>query len=388
MKRFCRIRQLSCLTAVLIMTAACCLAETGIRVEDRGLDLSDEISIHYPAVTGLPDAALEEQINDRIQQDNGILDYLSRAAQLISGGSLRTQWTGGIAGGDLFTCTVSAEGALETMRPAHALTGSNIDLRDGHEISLDELFTDEEAAREMIECYLEDEVAPDLSAHLQNSELTPIPENFVIEPAGLRLLYPADMLSTLNDRAGDIRIGWYRLREALDLNEESILSRLGTEEMINLSPESADKLKRAAAEGSLPGIPASLGDPMQELTDRYHLLTDPDGYEGGRMFSLEGGAFRKIYLLTDDLSRGWEDSAVQGIRMDEGCVYGLCVGETLREEWLSVFGEPDNEASISEEKAEANRIVPGKCDYYRCGGYRLQLYSDGGGTLISIVLAE
>jgi len=388
MKHFRRIRRLCCLTAALMMTAAGCLAETGIRVEDRGLDLSDEISIHYPAVTGLPDAAQEDQINDRIQQDNRIREYLARAAQLISGGSLKTEWTGGIAGEDLFACIVSAEGALETPRSVHALTGSNIDLRDGREIALSELFTDETAARETIESYLEDEVAPDMSAHLQNSELTPMPETFVIEPAGLRLLYPMEKLSTLGDRAGDIRIGWYRLRDALDLSEGSILSRLGTEEMISLTPEGAEKLKSAAAEGSLPGIPASLGESMQELTDRYHLLTDPDGYEGGRMFALEGGAFRKVYLLTDDLSRSWENSTVQGIRMDEGCAYGLCVGETLREEWLSVLGEPDNEADISEEKAEANRIVPGKCDYYRCGEYRLQLYSDEGGTLVSLVVAE
>ena len=109
MKCIRRIRQLSCLAAVLVMIAGCSLAETEIRVEDRGLDLSDEISIHYPAVTGLADAELEEQINDRIQQDNGIRDYLARAAQLISGGSLKTEWAGGITDGDLFICTVSAE---------------------------------------------------------------------------------------------------------------------------------------------------------------------------------------------------------------------------------------------------------------------------------------
>jgi len=388
MKFFRRIRKLYCMAAVLIMAAGCCLAETDVRVEDRGLDLSEKISIHYPAITGTEDAALGEQINDQIQQDNRIPEYLARAAQLISGGSLRTEWTGGITGEELFSCTVSAAGALETTRTAHALTGSNIDLRDGHEIGLQELFTDETAAREMIEGYLEDEVALDLSAHLQNSEVTPIPETFVMEPVGLRLLYPADQLSTLNDRAGEIRIGWYRLREVLDLSEGSILSRLGAEEMITLSPESAEKLRSTAAEGSLPGIPAAIGDGMQEKTDRYHLLTDPDGYEGGRMFSLEGGDFRKVYLLTDDLSRDWEHSVVQGIRADEGCAYGLCIGETKRDEWLDALGEPDSEAEISDEKAEANRIVPGKCDYYSCGYYRLQLYSDEDGTLVSIVLTE
>lgn len=388
MKFFHRIRQLGCVTVALIMTAVNCPAEADIQVEDRGLDLTEEISIHYPAVTIAEDAELEARINDQIQADNGIKEYLARAAQLISGGSLKTEWTGGIVGEDLFICTVSAEGALETTRPTHVRTGSNIDLRDGHEITAGELFTDETAARNMIENYLEDEVAPDLSAHLQNSEITPMPETFVIEPAGLRLLYPINQLSTLSDRAGDIRIGWYRLREVLDLSEGSILSRLGAEEMIELSPESAEKLRNVTAEGSLPGIPAALGDRMQELTDRYHLLTDPDGYEGGRMFAPEGGAFRKVYLLTDDLSRDWKNSTVQGIRMDEGCAYGLCVGETKRDEWLEALGEPDSEAEITEDKAEANRIVPGTCDYYSCGNNRLQLYSDEDGTLVSIILTE
>lgn len=388
MKFFRRFRLCWCVAAALLLAAGCCLAETDIQVEDRGLDLPPEISIHYPAVTAAGDAELEELINSRIQVDNGIKEYLARAAQLISGGSLRTEWAGGIAGEDLFVCTVSAEGALETTRRTHRLTGSNIDLRDAHEIALYELFTDEAAAREAIESYLEDEVAPDLSAHLQNSEITPVPETFVLEPAGLRLLYPVEQLSTLGDRAGDIRIGWHRLREMLDLSEGSILSRLGAEEMITLTPQSAEKLKGVAAEGRLPGIPAALGDGMQELADRYHLLTDPDGYEGGRMFALEGGAFRKVFLLTDDLGSGWETSAVQGIRMDEGCAYGLCVGETKRDEWLAVLGEPDSEAGISAEKAEAIRTVPGKCDYYSCGEYRLQLYSDEEGLLASIVLAE
>ena len=383
-----KLRQLGCLTAALILAAGGCLAETEIRAEDRGLDLTGEISIHYPAVTGMEDQELEEGINNRIQQDNRIREYLDRAALLISGGSLRTSWTGGVTGDDVFTCTVSAEGALETTRQTHALTGSNIDLRDGHEIAFGELFTDEAEAREITEAYLEETVGPELSAYLQNSEVVPVPETFVLEQAGLRLLYPVKQLSTLSDRAGDIRIGWYRLREVLDLSEGSILSRIGAEEMITLTQESGEKLRTEAAEGRLPGIPAAVGEGMQELTDRYRLLTDPDGYENGRMFYLEGGAFRGVYLLTDDLSRDWKDSTVQGIRMDEGCAYGLCAGETEREAWLEALGDPDSEAEISAEKAEANRTVPGKCDYYGCGDYQLQLYSDEDGRLVSVVLTK
>ena len=127
---------------------------------------------------------------------------------------------------------------------------------------------------------------------------------------------------------------------------------------------------------------------MQELTDRWHTLTDPDGFEGGRLFALEGGCFRGVYLMTDDLSRDWQESRVQGIRADQGCLWGLCVGETQRAEWLAGLGEPDGTADIGEEKAEANRMVPGACDYYRCGEYLLQLCSDTDGILASIVLTE
>ena len=158
--------------------------------------------------------------------------------------------------------------------------------------------------------------------------------------------------------------------------------------MITLSAGSAEKLRDAVSAGSLTGIPAAIGDSMQELTDRWHMLTDPDGFEGGRLFSLEGGCFRGVYLITDDLSRGWEQSKVQGIRMDQGCLWGLCPGESLRAEWLAELGNPDGTTEIGEEKAEENRLVPGICDYYHCGEYLLQLYSDEDGTLVSVILTE
>ena len=384
---FRRICRTVCLMAALLVFVSACGAEEAFSVEDAGLDFSEALSIHYPAVTGSGDGELLKQVNELIQEKCRIGDYLGRTAQLISGGSLKTEWKGGIYG-EVFSCAVSALGAVENTRTTHVWTAANADLRDGREITLAELFTDEEAALEQIESYLDEYVAPDLSAHLQNSELTPLPETFFLEPSGLTLLYPVSRLSTLSDRAGDIRIPWNVLRDELDLGEDSIPVRIGAENMITLSARSAELLRAAAAEGCLTGIPAKIGDSMQELTDRYHMLTDPDGFEGGRLFALEGGCFRGVYLMTDDLDRKWENSRVQGIRMDQGCLWGLCAGETPRTEWLAELGDPDGSAEIGEEKAEANRIVPGVCDYYDCGDYILQLYSDEDGTLISIVLSE
>ncbi|MCR5565581.1 MAG: DUF4163 domain-containing protein [Clostridiales bacterium] len=385
MKRFRTIRRILCLTAAMLLAfvSACC-AE-GAEVVEEGFAFSEELSVRYPQITGLGDEALQAQVNRLIQEKSNSGGYLSRAALLISGGSLKVEWKGGILG-DVFSCAVSASGAVENTRNTYVWTAVTADLRDGQEIAFDQLFTDAEAAKDLIAEYLEDEVAPELSAHLANSELTPVPELFFLEKSGVTLLYPVSRLSTLSDRAGDIRIGWNVLRDVLDLSEDSVASRIGVQEMISLTGGSAEQLRAMAAEGSLTGIPARLGDSMKELTDRYHMLIDPDGFEGGRLFSLEGGCFGDVFLMTDDLTRGWENSVVEGIRMDRGCLWGLCVRETAREDWIAALGEPDGSAEIDEDKAEAIRGYTGTCDYYYCGERILQLYSDEAGILVSIVL--
>ena len=387
MKFFRTIHRMICLTAALLVFVSACAAEEWPVIGDEGLDLTEAISIHYPALSGAGDEELLREINGLVQERCRIGEYLTRAAQLLSGGSLKVEWKGGVMGG-VFSCAVSASGAVENSRTTHVWTAVSADLRDGREISFGELFTDGETARELIGECLENEVLPELSPYLQNSELFPLPETFYLEQSGLTLLFPASQLCTLSDRAGDIRISWHVLRDALDLEEDNIPARIGVKDMIILSPESAEQLLAMTAEGAVTGIPARIGDSIQALTDRYHLLNDPDGFEGGRLFSLEGGCFRGVFLMTDDLTRGWENSRVEGIRMDQGCLWGLCVGETRREDWLSVLGEPDGSAEISGDKAEANRLYTGFCDYYSCGEYRLQLYSDEAGILVSVILTE
>ena len=140
--------------------------------------------------------------------------------------------------------------------------------------------------------------------------------------------------------------------------------------------------------GRLPDIPVQMGEGLKALTDRYHMLTDPDIYEGGRLFSLEGGCFRNVYLMTDYRSESWDDSVVRGIRMDRGCAWGLCIGQTRQEDWREVLGEPEYAVTLDDEAAEARRREPGACDYYRFGAFQLQLYADTEGTLVSITLAE
>ena len=381
------VRKILCAAASLALAAGPALAEE-VSLTEMSLALGNS-EVRYPAADGITDEALRQAVDEQMRADLDSDAYLARMMTLISEDSLRieTAWEGSVLG-DVISCIVSAKGALADSRSTHRWTSSNIDLRDGHEITLDELFTDSEAAREALEEYLDFEVAPELSAHLANSELTPLPEGFRLERTGLTLLYPVDRLSTLSDRAGAVKISWNEIRENLNLEDGSIAARIGAAEMITLADGSAAQIRAMAESGQLPDIPVKIGDGLKALTDYHRMLTDPDVYEGGRLFALEGACFRNIFLMTDFLSEKWDDSIVQGIRMDRGCAWGLCIGETPREDWRAVLGGPDAETDLDAETAEAYRMEPGACDYYNFGTYQLRLYCDGDGILSSIVLTE
>ena len=384
-----RIRIILAALFVLMLAAGIAGAEeAGAVLTDMTLELGNS-RIVYPVLSGMADETLQQEINTRIQEDLDVNGYLERMTLLLAEENLGIQvtWEGTVTG-EVLSCVMSAEGALQNSRTTHRWTWSNIDLRDGHEIAFGELFMNEESARATLEEYLDFDVAPELSAHLGNSEVTPLPDGFRLERTGLTLLYPVTRLSTLKDRAGDIRIGWNEILEELNLEEDGILNRIGAAEMVTLTEDSAQKIRETAESGRLPDIPVQMGENLKALTDRYHLLTDPDIYEGGRLFSLEGGCFRSVFLMTDYLSESWDTSVVRGIRMDRGCMWGLCIGRTRQEDWRGVLGEPEYAVTLDDETAEARRREPGECDYYRFGAYQLQLYTDVDGTLVSITLTE
>ncbi len=191
--------------------------------EEKGLTLG-ESSVAYPSLReGILPEELREAVNEQILKDGAIREYATRISQLISGGKLEVSWQGTVLG-PVFSFAVSAEGAVKTPRFTHVWTGGSIDLRDGHEIPPEELFTDPEAAREHMETYLEEEVVPDFSAHLLNSQAVPLPEICRISERGMILMYPMDQLSTLSDRAGDILIPWQVLRGYLILDLKKVMA--------------------------------------------------------------------------------------------------------------------------------------------------------------------
>ena len=369
---------------LLMLTFTCTLAEAPA-VNDVALDLLGS-SIHYPQLTGL-DPAVQQTVNAAIMEKGQINARLSRMAVLGSAPvKLNVSYACELEG-NVFSCAILADGAVENSRATQVWATVNYDLHTGKEITFADLFVDADAATAFIESYLDEQVAPDLSAHLAAGSLTPIPETFTISPTGLTLYYDIDNFRTLSDKAGTVTILWCELREHLRLGGTiNALMSIGAGR--HLSLRTGEEIAAGLADGSFDGIPATLGQPLQELIDRYALLTDPDIYEGGRMIALEDGAFRGVWILTDALTEEFGHSVVQGIRADRLNFYGLCTGDTTIEIWREILGEPDNTLTVDENRAESWRIVPGNSDYYIFGDYRLRLHADENGILRSVFLTR
>lgn len=379
------------LSLVMILLLACGGARAeetaGCAVTDVGLDLLGS-SIHYPQLTGLADVEIQSAVNAGIMEAGCINERLTRMAALANAPvKLNVSYTHMLTA-DVFSCAILAEGAVETSRSTQVWSTLNVDLRTGREIGFGDLFSDTDAALEAIAVLLDEQIAPELSAHLAAGSLTPVPARFTLSPTGLTLYYDIDSFRTLSDRAGTVTLLWTELRTHLRLEADDVLTVIGAAEQLTLDEASADKMAEALSGGALPGIPAAMGQPMQSLIDRYALLNDPDIYEGGRMIALEDGAFREAWLLTDALTEHFDTSVVQGIRADRLNFFGLCTDVTTRDEWRAALGAPQTTLTVDENRADSWRIVPGTSDYYALGEYRLRLHADEEGVLRTVFLTR
>ena len=381
-------RLLSLLLILTMMLAPAALAEQpGPALVDGGLELSGS-SVHYPQLTGMADEVLQQQLNDRILAAGDIENRLTRLALLMqSPVSMHVTYRATMAG-DVLSCVFSALGAVTDERATHVWSAVNVDLADGSDIAFDRLFTDEEGLRRDLEECLDYGVGPELSAHLRNSELTPVPEVFGLTETGLTLYYPMEQLSTLSDRAGAVTILWYELREHLRLEDDDILTRIGARDMLVPAPDSGEKIRAAVEAGTLPGVPVTLGGSVQEATDTYRMLTDPDLYQDGRMFALEDAAFRQVWLLTDALTeKTWDKSVIKGLRADRFNLWGLYPGLD-RQAVEAMLGQPDTVLTLDADMADAYRLVPGESLYYNYTGVQLRLHFDAEGLLTSLIITQ
>ena len=345
-------------------------------------------SVSYPQVTGMSDAVYQQQANAAILAAGEVEARITRLQSLSADSVGLTQTYEALLAGDVLSVAFSAQGALRDSGFTHQWSTVNLDLTTGEVITLADLFTDEAAARQAILDYMEQQVAPELSAHLEAGQLAPLPETFALSQVGITFYYDLGRFTTLSGKAGKITLLYTELRDLLKLGEGTVLTRLGAEEALTLNAQSAEKIRAAVEAGQIPGIPAVVGEQLTALIERYPLRLDPDYFPGGRFFHLEDDAFRGAYVLTDALLETWDHSVVQGIRTDRANFYGLCTDVTTQAEWRAVLGEPDASVDINEDDAYSYYLDVGTSDYYNIGEHQLRLHADANGILQSIFVTQ
>ena len=349
------------------------------QITEKGLTLGNN-SVKYPEITGMADERIQQQVNDAILQAGKIENRLSRMAVLMSSPVPLTVTYSAALADDVLSVAILSSGALETERATQEWAAVNIDLRTGQEITFGDLFTDADEARAKMEETIADEILP--------AELLPLPDVFSLTEYGLTLHYPIRRFETLSERAGTITFLWSELADVLDLSEDSVLTRLGVGKHLKLAADAKETLTAALSGGAFPGIPAVLGDNVQGLIDTYQLLNDPDLAGDQRMISLEDGAFRNVYILTDNLTRKLDSSVAQSIRADRLMLLGLVTGSTTQDEWRQALGEPRT-VSVSAESAELRRLCAGQTDYYAWwSNATLCLHADEDGVLRTVTLMQ
>lgn len=249
------------------------------QITEKGLTLGNN-SVKYPEITGMADESIQQQVNDAILQAGKIENRLSRMAVLMSSPVPLTVTYSAALSGDVLSVAILSSGALETERATQEWAAVNIDLRTGQEITFDDLFTDADEARAMMEETIADEILPDMSAHLAAAELLPLPDVFSLTEYGLTLHYPIRRFETLSERAGTITFLWSELADMLDLSEDSVLTRLGVGKHLKLAADAKETLTAALSRRCVSGDSGGAGRQCAGA-DRHLSAAERPGF-GGR----------------------------------------------------------------------------------------------------------
>ncbi len=358
----------------------------GLTVEDAGVDIGCH-SVHYPILRDEEPSEIPDSLNASLLEKGDYSALVARLPAVMSSSVPLLATYRCTLTEDLFSCLMEQSGPLTTLRPDHRFRSFTSDLRSGREIHLEDFFDPESDWESFLLSLLKDEIAPELSAHLLNQDLESLPESFFVDRYGLTLLYDMTKLSTLSDRAGSVELHWNELQTVLDPDEDGLPARLGVREEMEGGKEALEGLRLALGEGRLPGLPVRLGDSMTTVIQTYRLLSDPDNTAQARLFYLEDARFRGVSVMTDTLhERSYDQSIVLGIRSDRFMASGLITGESTRDRWLAMLGEPDSTHVLGPERAEALRLCEGTSDTYILESCCLCLHSDTAGVLRSVIL--
>lgn len=366
---------------ILLMAMMLCLfvqaSAEEITIQEVAMQMGEN-SVAYPQLEGMKDETIQQKINDDIVLSSGVTNHMVSLFTLTGQQSLQVSYEA-YQNDQIFSTIISAKGKLPGTRDGHQYTALTYDLATGERVTLDQLFTDVQAAVERMEEKALQSLSEELNGYLEYSDITPLPvQSFTLDENGMTFWYPADQFRLVSGYSGACQF-WYEELEGLWKDEP----------LQPLKPsDQKTAIETAAASGTLPHVPVQLDQNMQEIADAYRLLRTPDEFPGGRYFIMEHPVFRSIMLISDSITSSYEQSVLEGIQLRRGGLYGLMIGSTNRQEWLALLGTPASTITMTESMAYDYGLCEGTYDIYHYGGNELRLYADRDGILCAIQLCH
>ena len=377
--------------AVLVLCLSMCLGawaegETGITVTDTVFTGAADSYVHCPVVHVPGNEALSAQINKLLQDESGVMDYINLLPQIEEGSTgLKVSYTLTGEDGPILSLVFSADGKMITGRPSQKYAAVVIDTETGKKVTAEEVFKDLPLLEEMLDTYMDMHVSPLLSTHLENSDLLPVPlDRFSLDEEGITFYYENRQLSFLSGYSGAVTIAYHELKEHLDLSSGSILDRMGIAEMMLEAGDTTGEMVAVAAEkGYLGTLPVRVGMSVEEALLAFRSTVDAGYYPGGAYLEMEASFLRDALVLVDEAEEN-----VTGVMSRRISLYGIISGESTRDEWRRVLGEPQFTLDMDEGVAGAYLLCAGTSDFYDYGEYTLQLHADENGILYAALLTD
>ncbi len=345
-----------------------------------------ENQVVYPQLAGLDNAEIQQKINDDIVLRGDVTSSLLTLGTLREGGWGLKVGYDSFLGNGVLSVTLSAKGQMKNGREGQENTALCYDLATGEPIRAADLFTDLAGAVAYMEEKATATLLEQFSGYLENSELTPLPiDNFALDADGITFYYPGSQFKLISGYSGGCQFYYEEL--ARFLNWDGVLGQMVKPQ--ELPPAQAKaKIAEMVESGRLPHVPVKIGDKIPDIVEKYRLLREPDQFVGGKYYQMEAPVFRQVLVLSDSLEGGYDHSQVLGLQSFRADLFGIRAGETTREEWRAVLGQPDDTLVFDENLAYDYGIPQGESDFYTFGNYQLRLHMGQDGILHNIRVSK
>ena len=394
------------ITALMLFFSLSSSAETDLSGVSLIRDVMEtgaaESQVHYPVFACEPGdhplAPVIDSINRRILEKAQIPAYLQMLPAITEGSTglqvdyecAYPQW---FPDAHYVSFLISAQGKMLSGRPSQVYYPMTFDLLTGEEVTFEQLFTDPDGAKDWIETYMQDEIAPTLSNYLENADLLPVPyDRFFLDGQGnIVIVYENKQLSFLSGFSGAVAFRYSELWDYLDTSETGVPMQVMWHPNkypfdAHLGEKNSEWLFNDALYGL--GVGLYLNDPLEHVLDTFRSTTDSMSYPGGACYEVEEAVLRGTLILTDE-----SEEIVTGILTSRVDHFGIETGKTALDDAIRLLAEdPLACLPISESAAELYRVCPGTAAIYYANdmeGNRLSftLYADEAGIVQYIKLA-